>query len=36
VLAEGDVIVLAPLDPQQPQPEAPGTAAFTFRTRCEA
>ena len=34
LLNDGDFIVLAALDPAYPRPEAPGVAAFTFRSDC--
>jgi hypothetical protein len=33
-LANGDIIVLAPLDPSDPRPDAPGTLALVFFTQC--
>ena len=33
-LAEGDVIVLAPLEPRQPDPNTPGTLALVYHARC--
>lgn len=35
VLADGDVLVLAPLNPNQPRPDAPGTIALRYNARCE-
>jgi hypothetical protein len=34
LLNDGDLIVLAALDPAYPRPDAPGVAAFTFRSDC--
>jgi hypothetical protein len=34
LLQEGDVIILAALDPQQPRIDTPGVAAFRFRAGC--
>jgi hypothetical protein len=35
LLSDGDVIVLAPLDPRDPRPDAPGTLALVFHARCQ-
>jgi hypothetical protein len=34
-LAEGDTIVLAPLDPEHPRPDAPGAVALRYHARCD-
>lgn len=34
VLRDGDLIVLAALDPQNPRPDRPGVAGFVFRQDC--
>jgi hypothetical protein len=36
LLRDGDVVVLAASDPQNPRPDAPGVAGFVFRANCAA
>ncbi len=36
LLRDGDIVVLAASDPQNPRPDAPGVAGFVFRANCAA